>query len=403
LPVRTLKINELEIFGNYVSNAFVMDPERTQRWLELSVKPTLHDTRVLEEDGEIKAALRILYPDLWLGQGKVKMAGISSVATPPEYRRQGCINRLLEAVMREHREAGYNISTLYPFYFPFYKKFGYELASNSKKIKIKLSALQKFRPKAKGRWREISHDDWQILNDLYESHCRGNFGLITRPEFRWRWAILRQRLKESKHAYVWYNQDDEPCAYVIYLMHTIKDWDREMQVQEMMWKDYTARHEVLAFLANHDSQADVVIWETNPADDFFALLDDPREAEQTITPGYMLRILDAKGALLERVWQTNTPGAFTLTLHDNLLEWNNLTLRVEAIGHKIQVETLSQDYKSGLSCDIRQLAQLYAGYLSPVKLAELGLLEVNSEIDLLAAQNLFSPSEQPTAFMADFF
>jgi predicted acetyltransferase len=398
-----LKLDELELFGNYVSDAFVMDSERAASWLELSVKSSLHDTRVLEEDGEIKAGLRIIYPDLWLGQGKVKMAGISSVATPPQHRRQGCINRLLEAVMREHREAGYNISTLYPFYFPFYKKFGYELAANSKKIKVKMSALQKFRPKAKGRWREISHADWQILNVLYESYCRGNFGLITRSEFRWSWAILRQRLKDTKHAYVWYNQEGEARAYVIYNMHTIKDWDREMQIQEMVWRDYTARHEVLAFLANHDSQAEAVIWETNPDDAFFALLDDPREAEQTLSPGYMLRILDAKKALLERSWQVHTPSAFTLTLTDKLLEWNNLTLRIEAIGHKIQIETLPQDYKSGLSCDIRQLAQLYAGYLSPVKLAELGLLDVRSELDLMAAQSLFSPSGQPTAFMADYF
>jgi predicted acetyltransferase len=54
-------------------------------------------------------------------------------------------------------------------------------------------------------------------------------------------------------------------------------------------------------------------------------------------------------------------------------------------------------------CDIRQLSQIYAGFLSPRKLKEIGLLEAKNENDLTLAQAIFSPAGQIPSHMPDFF
>ena len=57
----------------------------------------------------------------------VKMAGIGGIGTLPEHRRRGHVRRLMEVAFRSMREREEAFSLLYPFSFPYYRMFGYEL------------------------------------------------------------------------------------------------------------------------------------------------------------------------------------------------------------------------------------------------------------------------------------
>ncbi len=405
MQVRPLKLEELSQFGKFESDAFVFEPSLIEDWLERLIRPNVENTRGLfEDDGEMKAVLRIIYPRLWLGNATVPMPGITNVATPPENRRQGSINQLLTGVLRELHNAGYAISTLYPFHFPFYKKFGYELVSSTKNISVKFPALQKFRSKS-GRWKQATADQWPEFNAIYDEYCQGSFGNLTRDESWWRNRVFRQGKDKYYTAYLWYDAQGKARAYLLYSFRQPdpEKWYREMRIHDMAWLDVEARLETLAFMANHDSQADKIMWHTAPDDEFFALLDDPREAEETLDSGYMLRVLDATKALQERPWAETAKASFSIALRDDRLEWNNIALHVEVAGGKVQVETLSDASKAGLSCDIRQLSQMYAGYIGPRKLAKLGLLEVRNRAELEAAEQAFFPVGQAASRMADHF
>lgn len=403
MEIRPLKIEELERFGAMEQDAFVLPASWRKDWLE-RIKSEIDNIRVLTgDDGELKTVLRIIYPRLWLGDRTVPMAGITSVATPPEHRRQGYLKQLLVATMNELREKGYGISTLYPFYFPFYKKFGYEQVSDDQQVTVKIEQLEKFKSKMAGRWKELGAEQWEDFKAVYEQFCRGKFGMLTRDKQWWE-AIFRAWKDTVYKPYLWYDAKGQPRAYVVYALEDLKEErDREVGVRDMAWTDLAAKQEALAFLANHDSQAKQVSWRSAPDDEIFALLDNPREAKIEQRPGYMLRILDVIRALTERPWPKEVKGAFTLALRDDLLEWNNLALQLEVAGGEAEVKILSDRSKAALSCDIRQLSQLYAGYLSPVKLARLGLLEAQDSAALAAAQAVFSPPGQPASYMADFF
>ena len=407
MEIRPARLEELERYVAIDQAAFVNDPTNQNDWVERDLKPNLADTRVLvDDDGEIVTILKLLYPRLWLGDRTVAVGGFEGVASPPENRRQGHIRHLFVATLQELHTKGYNVAILYPFFFPFYKKFGFEQASASKNVSVKLDQLQKFRPKTPGRWRQVGPERWADFSAIYEKTAAGHFGLLTRDQAWWQGRRFQENSHKRYNLYIWYDADNQPQAYVIYRLENQSGGGhghgRKMELSRG-WTNSAAYHEVLAFLTNHDSQAATANWYTGRDDEIMALVDDPRQVEETSEAGYMLRLLDVRKAFLERAWPTTAQGVFTLGVKDDLFEWNNLALRLELAEGELKIQVLEASAPVGLRCDIGRLAQLYAGYLSPITLHDLGLLEVTSPADLHAAQQLFSPAGQPASHMADFF
>lgn len=411
MQVRLLREEEKATYAGMVRDAFVIPGNNFVA--EFVERTRVEDTRGLfDDEGKLVSGLRILWNDIWLGQKKVRSVDITSVATPPENRRQGLLKQLLRQVLREEAEKGYNISALYPFEFAFYRKFGYELASSRQQVKVKISALAHFRSKTKGRWTQLVEDDWTRFKTLYDKYCVGRFGRFDRDENYWKRNVLKAYEPGGpvpQNLYIWTDASGQDRAYVIY-RHKNKDangWDREMRIREMVWLDEAARHEIYAFIANHDSQADDAVWSTEAGDEVYALLNNPREATIEFESGYMLRLLKVEKALAERAWPVLGIGetaGFSIAVRDDVFEWNDgRTYRLEAKGEKVEVSSVAGTEHAGLSCDVRILAQLYSGYLSPFEAARLGKLEVTSEADLAAAQRLFSPPGQLASFMNDFW
>jgi len=412
VQIRNITPEELPRFSTILRDAFQIDPARLDaEWLAskdpaeiFAIFDDLSENQS-EDQSKILSILRVTYPQFWLGPTAVKLAGITSVATPPEHRRQRYLNHLLTQIMVQMREKGYAVSALYPFEFPFYKKFGYEQAGDEKTIEVQIGALAKFKSRSSGRWVQKEAEDLVEFDELYNKFCQGRFGMISRQQPYWQNVYFKPHNSRPNTLYIWYDAQGQARAYVVYKMKELEPWRRKLMIQTMAWLDQEAYFEILAFLANHDSQAFAVNFKTAPDDDFANLLDDPRQAQQEIIPGFMLRILDAKLALEQRSWPAGVSGRFSLTLQDNRLEWNDgLTLQVALENGHIQVEAQKlQAENAGLACDIRQLAQLYTGYLSPMRAAKIKLLEVRNQADLETAQAIFSAPGQPAPFMADFW
>ena len=408
MEIRPIRSDELKLYAQIEEAAFVTGHEATERYTEQFYRPERENIYGLFENGEMLTTLAIIYSEIWLGAGTVKMAGIAGVATPPQARRNGYLKILLNQLLDELYTKGYAISVLEPFYFPFYKKFGYELFSTAKEVRVKLGAMQYFLSQAKGggHWKVVKPDEWQILDAIYNEFCKGKFGRLTRDQTWWNVRVFNNWKDQARTAYVW--QDASGCnrAYVLYSFHKKLEsgWQRELHIRDQAWLDPQARLELLAFVANHNSQTDTVVWQTEEPDEIFALLPDPRAAQERIYPGYMLRILDAVRALAEKPWHSAANGIFTLALHDDRLERNHkLTLQVTLRDGQATVESVPWVAKAGLACDIRQLSQLYAGYRSPQQLAALGLLEVHSQKDLEAANCAFFYPGQRVPFLSDGF
>lgn len=409
LKVRPVRPEEVDLFAEFEGDAFVITPERLKEFIDRDVRPNPAEiTRALvDEKDQLKVVLELFLTKIWFGPQAVPMLGIAGVASPPENRRKGYIKELFRQVWQEHLDKGYAISTLYPFYFPFYKNFGYEQASVTKVVKMEVKQLAKFKAQS-GEWRKATAEQWEDFRSIYNDFRHGGFGHLDREKRQWEHHFdpFRGRGILPK-AFLWYNEAGQPEAYIIYRFNQIEPEYREMIVRDMGWRNLTARNELFAFLANHDSQTEKFIWHTRKDLELFALLDDPRKCEEKLEPQYMLRLLDVRRALQERWWPNEPQGSFTISVSDEILAHNNIAIQVSFSNGTVHTELLASPENAKLRCHVRQLAQLYAGYLSPFQLRDSGLLQVESspdgEKELQAAQSLFAPPYQRASHMSDFF
>jgi predicted acetyltransferase len=77
-----------------------------------------------------------------LRRSLVSMGGIGLVGSRPDVRGQGSVRFLLEKSLETMREAGRVVSVLYPFSQSFYRKYGWELFTQSRRYELALGGIQ---------------------------------------------------------------------------------------------------------------------------------------------------------------------------------------------------------------------------------------------------------------------
>ena len=352
------------------------------------------------EDGRLLAAMTLLPLEIWVHGRKMAMGGLAGVATWPEARRRGCVDGLLRHGLETMRQAGQTVSMLYPFSFPFYRRYGWELTVERKTYTLE---PRHFPPRASvpGRVERVAKDA-ALLDGVYETFASRYTGTLVRtPEWWERRVFVKPGL-----AAVYYNGEGKPEGYLLYEVK-----ERTMTVHEWVSVSEEARLGLWRFAADHDSMADRLTM-TVPADDPLPfLLPDPR-IKQEVVPYFMSRIVDVEGFLAQYPFE---PGdgedAVMLAVEDEHAPWNRgvFRLRIGADGRARAERPAAEPAASpegpramdgaDLACDIRALAALFLGGRSAALLLETGRLRGSRE----AALRLQRRIPGRTAYLADFF
>jgi predicted acetyltransferase len=401
--IREVRAEETAAYFNMSGQAFQVPVGDLERWRQ---NTPLSEIRGLFVDGEMRAGLVLIPMQMWFGAGTVRAGGISGVATPPEYRRQGYIGRLLDVVAAEMRGDGYPLSILYPFYFPFYKRYGWAHVSDNLQYTIPIERLPVV--KQTGSWHSVavttdlpkpgegpvvSDADLAILMGIYDAWAPGRNGPLVRAAAHWR----RRKLSRPANIYYWRDPSGEPRAYVVYTFKETAPWTRQVQIREMIALDGAALRAVFGFLRNHDSQAQEVVADQPEAGRLLALLDDPR-IKVEVDPGFMLRILDVPAALEARRYPAGVSGNLALQVtpvHGSTTPVSGQLAVNDGAGSWAPTRVAP-----ALSLDERVLGQLYTGYLTPTQAADLGLLTVHDPAGLAQAEAVFAG---PRPYLPDFF
>ncbi|RIW27462.1 GNAT family N-acetyltransferase [Bacillus salacetis] len=118
----------------------VPDEEKVKRFKQLDDQ----ELYGIEVEGNLAAKLHLLPLNIIFGEASMKMGGIAGVATYPEHRRKGLVKELLSESLIRMRELGQTVSMLHPFSVAFYRKYGWELFSALKKVKVAKQDLKMF-------------------------------------------------------------------------------------------------------------------------------------------------------------------------------------------------------------------------------------------------------------------
>ncbi|PSQ56111.1 GNAT family N-acetyltransferase [Halobacteriales archaeon SW_8_68_21] len=296
-------------------------------------------------------------------------AGLSAVASPPEHRRQGHIERLLRESLAEYRDDGVDFSVLWPFEYPFYRRYGWRTVNRYRWVKTPPEQLAFAADKSErgddAGFRRLDADDYDAAADLLATTADRDDFTMARTEAWWRERTLRG-WKTDPFVYG-FERDGELRALLSYAFEERDDGDgRAMIVSDAAVADPADWDLVFRFCRDHDSQVERVRLRL-PAD--VSVLDratDPRAVTEEVRAGPMFRLVDAPAALEGLSPDLDVDAAFALAVDDPLVDWHDRPVRVAVADGEVDAERVDPDAPGSAAADVTAgvgaLSQLYAGY-----------------------------------------
>lgn len=345
---------------------------------------------VFEEDGGLRATATVLPLEAYVDGGAVAVGGIAAVSAHPAYRRRGHAGALMRAVLGAMREDGVHLSTLWPFAHAFYRAHGYEIAGESVEYRLRPTDLPTSAEQR--RVRAYRDEDLPLLMDLFAREARRHQLAVVRGEGHWRGWLGR-----AGNAAVVYEGDEGAEGYALYAM---SDWrareepHRTLEVKEIVAGSAGAWEGLISFAAAQDPlvfRVEVSAPRGEPIHPYLR----SSYVEAKVTPEFMLRLVDVEGAL--GLLRRRVEEPLVLEVSDGVIPEN--TGEYTVAGGEVW---RGAGGRERVSLDVRQLAQLYAGYLPAGELARHGLVRAGSDeaLELLAAH---FPADDPWVYPLDHF
>jgi predicted acetyltransferase len=343
------------------------------------------------EDNSLAAKLHIIPYHINMRENSWKMGGIAGVATYPEFRRNGYVKRLIITALERMNQEEQIVSLLHPFDIGFYRKFGWEVFTENKKLLIEKKDLMFLvnQPGTIKRFTKESHDD--VIETVYGLYSKKFMGMLVRETSWW-----KNNIYGDGQIAVYYDKNEDAIGYILFEVK-----DRTMVVEEFVALNSEARYGLWNFICQHDSMVDNVNILTSSHELLPFILHQPK-VKMEVTPYFMARVVNAEQCLNKYPFNNITKNVF-LHLEDEYAPWNNGTYLLSKGEVKVykdkQGSNCVQSPKRGVRVDINSLTALLFGYKRPAELFELGYIH-GQETEIEALEELF-PQTKP--FFYDFF
>lgn len=356
---------ELTRLGAMLAQSFGFPPGDAVSWFGTA---GLENLRCLRRDGTPAAALILIPMGQYWGGRSVSMMGIAGVAVAPHVRGQGAGTGLLLSALREARDDGYALATLFPTTQPLYRGVGFEQAGARHLITGPLSALP-----AGDRAlpvRPYTEADFAQVQAVYAAAAREQQGWLDRGHYVW--TRVRTPRGLPCFGYV-VGERDRVDGFVFYSLAALPGLAKKQELRISGWgaTSLAAWRRLCGLLADHASMVCEIAWHGG--------LDDPllmlaREAALQVRARdfWMLRVLDVRSALATRGYNTALRASLHLQLNDRSLPENSGAYVLHVGDGRAAVEPGG---RGELQCDERGLAALYSGHRSARALQRLGMLD----------------------------
>jgi predicted acetyltransferase len=391
MELRRYREGDMDALGRVGKAAFGASISDWEKNFDPAQNPRLdlEQVHVIEEDGEVRASTTVFPLESFVEGEPRPMGGVHAVMAHPAYRRRGYAGELMRAALRDMREREISLSLLSPFAHAYYRMFGYELATEDIKYTLKPANLT---TSPEQRYlRAYREEDLSTLMALYEAEATRHTLSVLRSEGHWKKSLAD---KDSDAAV--YEPGGEIEGYVLY---KISGWQereprRTLSVEELVAATPRAREALFSFMAGLDPQVFGIEYFTPRGEPLHPYLRSSH-VDAKIDPDQMLRLVDVESALgyLGRVPEA----PLVLDVRDDVIPEN-------AGEYTIGDGKVVRGAEAGesVTLDVRQLAQLYAGYLPARDLVRHGLVKTSSPEALDLLQELF-PLGDPWLYGPDHF
>jgi predicted acetyltransferase len=394
VEIRTLRESDLEQAWALDHDAFHVPAERKAQFLRFA-----DPSRWIGafDSGRLVAATAAHAFGQFFGRRSVPMAGVHSVSVVPDRRGQGLARELMLRVLRDARERGEVISSLFPAATPLYRGVGYELAGSYLWRGIAPRSLQRLERPASVSLRPGGAADLEKLRPCYAKFATAQNGQVDRSDLWWRRLAA---LWEERSVFVAEGKGGEVEGFLVY-RQLDGDWSAlggpfRIAVFELPAVTRDAALALWRLLGSWATQTSQIVYR-GPAEDPLLLLLPEQEISVLAEIRWMTRVVDARGAVAARGFAPGLDLEVPLTLNDPVFAENRGPLRLRVQGGRGE---LAPGGSGGPALAIGAFSSLYTGWASAEALRRAGLLEGGSEAELAALSSAFSG---PTPWMVDEF
>jgi predicted acetyltransferase len=369
---RALVVQDAQAFGEATTSTSI---ERSM------ARTPLDELRVLEDDGvTLGLLLARSHPVFWGGR-PVPAGQVSGLSVGAEHRGRGAATELLRAYLAEVYERGGALSTLFPAAVQLYRQAGFEYAGTWTLYETAARHLPVGWPDGY-RARPVPADqDPAPLQERFAAVASSRNGQVERDAGWWRHFLLGDRGSGPPQVYL-VDGPDGPDGWAIFkVQEEVTDRDVRASVQTLDWG---ARSEggwrtLLSLAAGFSSLEASVVWK-GPDPEPLALLLREEDIRQVRQYRWMARVVDVPGAFAARGYPPGLRGRITIGVADDTCPWVDGTWTIEVDGGEGKAVRVGDDARVRTSAS--GLAALFAGYLDPRDLAELGLVHGLTPADL---------------------
>jgi predicted acetyltransferase len=350
--------------------------------------------RAVYQNQRVVAGLGCIPMGHWFGGKSVPAAGITVVGVAPDTRGSGVGSMLLSSTLRDLREQGYPLASLYPATLRFYRRFGFERAGNRITYELPLDlvdvapsplTLEPFGP-----------ESYEVVRAIYNEAAQRSAGLIDRPDWMW------QRRLEAPGRQVYRflaKRGDKAEGYIVYTQGSRTD---PITVLDTMSLTPDAARCILTMLANYRTMVEHALWTGGSLDQLAYVV-----AEQHVQVGkqrvkvarridWMLRIVDVVKALEARGYSPGIDAELSFELYDTLLPENAGRWTLRVADQRAEVRPGGEPH---IQLSERDLAAIYTGFITPQECAYLGTIR-GSNANLALAGTIFNG---PRPWIAEMF
>jgi predicted acetyltransferase len=385
--------NDVTAYGDVLADCFPMffhgDVRKAWPWVE-----NPDHFRLLRYEGRVAAGLVAVPVGQWFGGRSVSSWAIRLVGVGLEFRSLGAAPLLMQQMLREAQQQGAALSVLYPATQPLYRSVGYEQAGLNQLLALPVGAAR-LRDRTLALQRVDQKTAIAAMMPLYTARARRTSGNIDRSEWFWQ-RVLEPRMLPEVQVFLALG-DAGPEGYMAYAMPASRAASAgyDLMLTDFVAGTAAATRRLMAHLGEHHSLGNVVRWRsTIEAPECLVLSQQRVRVEDSMT--WMLRIVDVRKALTQRGYAPHLRGRLTLQVHDETLPDNAGTFSLEVAEGQAHVEPARQ---ADLKLDVRGLAAVYSGHLTPDEVCVAGLGEGDEAARAMAA-HLFAG---PRCWMSDFF
>lgn len=372
-----------------VSQAFGVEEAGCRKWITET-----RGTRVRVVDRgsspSVDACLLLIPMGQYFGGRSVSMTGVAGVAVSPEARGSGIATHMMAESLREMRASGAAISTLYPATQPIYRKVGYEQAGALWQYSLDPSRLRGAKEPSLDIV-QLSRDDRPRLDEAYARFARPRDGYLDRTDYIWDRVFEPRGQAATGWAFVDGNTM-EGCVFTV-RQPAETPGKRVLPLSEMWMTTPRAARRILGFLADHAS----VIRELSfhgPCPHPLLMAMQEQAAVSRVKDFWMTRIVHVASALEQRGYPAGLTASVTIEVVDDLIEENNGAYRLSVDDGAGRVEHNSSEPRAlregFVRADIRDLASIYTGFMSPQTLAATTGRVIGDERGLATMASLFA-------------